>query len=138
MRFLKTLFWVVLAVGVVLFARENWVPVEIKLWSGLIAEVKLPFLLFVTFLLGFLPTYLFYRGRMWNLRRQLGRPERTAVANQPFVAVPPPPPAPTLPPPLSDASDAPAAAAAAEPVSHAAAPVGPGLARRDNRPGLPV
>ena len=83
MQFLKTLFWVMLAIGLVLFARENWVPVEIMLWSGLIAEVKLPFLLLVVFLLGFLPTYLFYRGRMWSLRRQLTRPETVTVANQP-------------------------------------------------------
>jgi putative membrane protein len=83
MQFLKTLFWVVLAVVLVLFARENWVPVEVKLWSGLIAEVKLPFLVLVFFLLGFLPTYLIYRGRLWTLRRQLTRPERVAVVNQP-------------------------------------------------------
>jgi len=88
MQFLKTLFWVMLAIGVVLFARENWEPVEIKLWSGLIAEVKLPFLLLVTFLLGFLPTYLFYRGRMWSLRRQLTRPDTVLVANQPAAAAP--------------------------------------------------
>jgi hypothetical protein len=42
MQFLKTLFWVMLAIGAVLFARENWVPAEIKLWSGLIAEVSCP------------------------------------------------------------------------------------------------
>lgn len=90
MQFLKTLFWVMLAIGVVLFARENWVPAEIKLWSGLIAEVKLPFLLLVTFLLGFLPTYLFYRGRMWSLRRQLTRPETVTVANQPVPTAPAP------------------------------------------------
>ena len=90
MHFLKTLFWVMLAIGVVLFARENWVPVEIKLWSGLIAEVKLPFLLLVAFLLGFLPTYLLYRGRMWSVRRQLTRPEAVSVANQPAPLAPVP------------------------------------------------
>lgn len=107
MRFLKTLFWVVLAAGIVLFARENWLPVEIKLWSGLIAEVKLPFLLLVVFLAGFLPTYLLYRGRMWTMKRQLGRPERVAVGNQPaFVAGPAPAaapsaaPVPVAPPPV--------------------------------------
>jgi len=108
MRFLKTLFWVVLAVGVVLFARENWVPVEIKLWSGLIAEVKLPFLLFVTFLLGFLPTYLFYRGRMWSVRRQLARPDTIIVANQPAAlapAAPAPSPVVTRPPEPAPAND---------------------------------
>lgn len=87
MHFLKTLFWVILAAGLVLFARENWVPVPVNLWSGLVAEVKLPFLVAIVFLLGFLPTYLFYRGRMWTLRRQLSRPERVSVANQP--AAPP-------------------------------------------------
>ena len=120
MHFLKTLFWVVLAVGVVLFARENWVPVEIKLWSGLIAEVKLPFLLFITFMAAFLPTYLLYRGRMWTLRRQLGRPERTIVANQPAVPLPPVDTAPPPPP---------------EPYT-ATVPTGPGLSKRDNAPGL--
>ena len=88
MQFLKTLFWVVLAIAMVLFARENWEPVEIRLWSGLIAEVKLPFLLFVTFLIGFLPTYLYYRGRIWTMRRQINRPERVHVANQPIPAAP--------------------------------------------------
>lgn len=88
MQFLKTIFWVILAVGAVLFARENWEPVEITLWSGLIAEVKLPFLLLVVFLIGFLPTYLFYRGRMWTLKRQIGRPERVVVGNQPISNAP--------------------------------------------------
>ena len=83
MHFLKTLFWVILAAGLVLFARENWVPVPVNLWSGLVAEVKLPFLVAIVFLLGFLPTYLLYRGRMWTLRRQLTRPERVSVGNQP-------------------------------------------------------
>lgn len=100
MQFLKTLFWVMLAIGVVLFARENWMPVEIKLWSGLIAEVKLPFLLLLTFLLGFLPTYLFYRGRMWSVRRQLTRPDAIVVANQPAPA--PAAPAATEPAPAPD------------------------------------
>jgi uncharacterized integral membrane protein len=90
MHFLKTLFWVILAAGLVLFARENWVPVPVNLWSGLVAEVKLPFLVALVFLLGFLPTYLFYRGRMWTLRRQLSRPERVFVANQPLTTQPAP------------------------------------------------
>jgi uncharacterized integral membrane protein len=107
MHFLKTLFWVVLAIGVVLFARENWVPVELKLWSGLIAEVKLPFLLFVAFLLGFVPTYLLYRGRMWSVRRQLTRPEAVSVANQPAPLATAPAPAPA-PAPVQPAEPAPA------------------------------
>jgi uncharacterized integral membrane protein len=93
MHFLKTLFWVVLAAALILFTRENWVPVTLNLWSGLQADVKLPFLLLLVFLAGFLPTYLLYRGRMWTLRRQLNRPERVTVGNQPGPVVPPPAPA---------------------------------------------
>ena len=88
MKFLTTLFWAVFAAVLVLFARENWVPVTLNLWSGLQADVKLPFLLLLVYLLGFLPTYLIYRGRMWSLRRQLVRPERVIVGNQPVVAAP--------------------------------------------------
>lgn len=110
MQFLKTLFWVMLAIGIVLFARENWAPVEIKLWSGLIAEVKLPFLLLVVFLLGFVPTYLLYRGRMWTLKRQMGRPDRVVVGNQP-VSNDAPAEHPAPPPPADPASE-PAAAPA--------------------------
>lgn len=110
MKFLATLFWAVCAAALVLFARENWVPVTINLWSGLQADVKLPFLLLVVFLLGFLPTYLVYRGRMWGLRRQLGRPERVLVGNQPVPIAPPPAPA-TVPPPAADTAS-PAAAPA--------------------------
>lgn len=126
MRFLKTIFWVVLAVGVVLFARENWVPVEIKLWSGLIAEVKLPFLLFVIFLAGFLPTYLLYRGRMWTLRRQIGRQDRAPVGNQPVTIAPPPEM-----PPLTASS-----LLGEEAPRPTDAPTAPALSRRSNAPGL--
>lgn len=84
MQFLKTLFWVVLAAGLVLFARENWVPVTINLWSGLQADVKLPVLVGAAFLLGFVPIYLLYRGRLWTLRRQFTSVEPVSVANQPY------------------------------------------------------
>jgi lipopolysaccharide assembly protein A len=93
MQFLKTLFWVALAVAVVLFARENWVPVTLNLWAGLQADVKLPVLVGAAFLLGFLPTYLFYRGRMWTIRRRYNQPERVAVGNTPSAVPPAPAPA---------------------------------------------
>jgi putative membrane protein len=103
MQFLKTLFWVVLAAALVLFARENWVPVTLNLWSGLQADVKLPFLVAIVFLLGFLPTYLILRGRIWTLRRRYEQAPRLNVANQPVspaavieTSPPAPPPAPDL------------------------------------------
>jgi lipopolysaccharide assembly protein A len=70
MQFLKTLFWVVLAVVLVLFAHANWNIVTLNLWGGLEADVKLPVLVISAFLLGFLPTFILYRARLWSLRRR--------------------------------------------------------------------
>ena len=92
MQFLKTLFWVVLAVIAVLFAKANWLNVELRLWGGLVADVKLPVLLLGFFLLGFLPTLLVQRARIWAMRRRLEAMERNASA-VPAAPVPVPPPA---------------------------------------------
>ncbi len=86
MRFLKTLFWLVVAVLVTLFAAHNWRDVTIALWGNLQADVKIPVLLLVVFLLGFVPTSLTYRTRLWRLSNRVGMPQREApriVANEP-------------------------------------------------------
>jgi uncharacterized integral membrane protein len=64
MQFLKSLFWVLLAVLVVLFASRNWSDVTLNLWGDIQADVKIPVLLLVIFLLGFLPTWLVMRARL--------------------------------------------------------------------------
>ena len=71
MQFLKTLFWVVLAVVMVLFARDNWHVVPVNLWAGLVADVKLPILVLVAYLIGLVPTLIVYRARIWSLKRRL-------------------------------------------------------------------
>ena len=83
MQFLKTLFWVVLAIILVLFARNNWAAVTLNLWGGLQADVKKPVLVLASFLLGFLPTFLIYRARLWSLRRRYEPLERVSVAAPP-------------------------------------------------------
>ena len=85
MQFLKTLFWVILAVVLVLFARANWNVVTLELWGNLQADVKLPVLVIGAFLLGFLPTLLIYRTRIWSLKRRLEIQAQTHVANAPGV-----------------------------------------------------
>ena len=85
MNFLRTLFWVVVAVSLAIFANRNWNDVTLNLWGNIQAEVKLPFLLLLAFLIGFLPPYLLMRSRLWTLRRKL------ALAERPTVAVPPAP-----------------------------------------------
>lgn len=87
MQFLKTLFWVVLAIALVLFATINWVPVTVNLWGGLEADVKLPVLVFAAFLLGFLPMFLIHRTRIWTLKRRLGAEGKVTVANSPGAGV---------------------------------------------------
>lgn len=79
MRFLSTLFWVLLAVVLVLFASRNWMPVPLRLWDDIEADVNLPLLLLMVFLLGFLPTWLVMRARVWSFRRRLEALERQRV-----------------------------------------------------------
>ena len=76
MQFLRTLFWVLLAVTVVLFATRNWFDVTLNLWGDIQVDIKAPVLLAVMFLLGFLPTFLVYRARLWALRRRIEAQER--------------------------------------------------------------
>jgi uncharacterized integral membrane protein len=83
MRFLKTLFWVLVAVVVVLFASRNWTSVTLNLWGDIQADIKIPLLLLIFFLLGFLPTWLTLRARLWSQRRRLDALERTRVSTVP-------------------------------------------------------
>ncbi|PXA82971.1 hypothetical protein DMC47_44795 [Nostoc sp. 3335mG] len=80
MQFLKTLFWVVLAVVAVVFAMRNWTPVQVSLWGGLIVEAKLPILVFGAFLMGFLPTFGWHRASRWRMQRRIESHER-AIAD---------------------------------------------------------
>ena len=83
MQFLKTLFWILIAVVVVLFASRNWSDVTLSLWSDIQADIKLPVLLLITFLIGFLPTWLILRARIWGHRRRIDAMERNRLASLP-------------------------------------------------------
>ena len=76
MQFLKTLFWVLLAVIIVLFARGNWTDARLNLWGDIQVDIKLPVLMALMFLLGFLPVFLFQRTRLWAMRRRLEADQR--------------------------------------------------------------
>jgi uncharacterized integral membrane protein len=96
MQFLKTLFWVALAIILVLFASVNWNAVTIRLWGGLEADVKLPVLVLASFLLGFVPTFILYRARLWTMRRRLEAHERQQAAVHSVPTGPGPSPAPDI------------------------------------------
>ena len=80
MQFLKTLFWVLLAVFIALFASRNWSDMTLNLWGDLQADIKVPLLLGIMFLLGFLPTFLIYRAKLWAIRRRIEAHEAQPAA----------------------------------------------------------
>ena len=90
MQFLRTLFWVILAVFVAIMARNNWTDATLNLWGSLQADIKLPLLLAIAFLLGFLPPFLVLRAKVWRLKRKLAAreslPEVTQNAPSPVVS----------------------------------------------------
>ncbi len=92
MQFLKTLFWVVLAVFVAIIARNNWSDVTVNLWGSLQADIKLPLLVGFAALAGFLPTFLLLRARLWSCKRKL-----QLLQNQPAAEPFAPPAAPPTP-----------------------------------------
>ena len=83
MQFLKTVFWAFIAAVLALFGWVNWTPVTINLWSDIQADIKLPLLLLVAFVIGFLPTWLIMRARIWSLRRRVDTMERNRLASLP-------------------------------------------------------
>ena len=69
MRFLRLLLWLFLLLLAVLFLGRNWTDVTVDLWGNLQADVKLPLLLIVAFLLGYLPCSMLWRARLWRMKR---------------------------------------------------------------------
>lgn len=83
MQFLKTLFWVLIAVAVALFSFRNWFDVTVNLWGDIQADIKLPVLLLVAFLIGFAPTWSLMRTRLWSHKRRIEAMERSRLASLP-------------------------------------------------------
>src|SRR3546814_9552715 len=86
MQFLRTAFWVALAIIVVVFSVNNWTPVTVNLWDGLRMDTKLPVLIIGAFLLGSLPLWLYHRAMSWRWRRRFDTVERTLADNRAVTA----------------------------------------------------
>ena len=82
MQFLRTLFWVVLAAFLAILATRNWHDVTLNLWGDIQADIKVPVLLGFMFLLGWLPTFLIYRARLWRARQRLDSFERQQLSSR--------------------------------------------------------
>jgi lipopolysaccharide assembly protein A len=80
MQIVRTIVWVLLLVVLVIFSINNWSPVEVKIWEGLVLETKIPALVVVSLLLGLLPMWLMHRVSQWYYKRRLGSLENAARA----------------------------------------------------------
>ncbi|OYX43199.1 MAG: hypothetical protein B7Y87_04110 [Sphingomonadales bacterium 32-64-22] len=80
MNIIRTIIWVVVAILLLVFTVNNWKVVEVKIWEDILIETKLPVLVIISFLVGFLPLWLLHRGTRWQLRRRINSLE-TAVRN---------------------------------------------------------
>jgi putative membrane protein len=88
MRFLIALFWIIVGVLLTVFAYVNFDRIaSIELWDKIVVDVKIPLLLLVTYLIGFLPTFLILRARIWGLKRRLEAQAKMHVANTPGAGI---------------------------------------------------
>lgn len=78
MQIIRTIIWVVVFIVILLFAINNWRPLEVKIWEGLILETKIPALAISCFLLGLIPMWLIHRGTKWRLKRRISTLESAA------------------------------------------------------------
>ena len=92
MAIVRTIFWVLVAVVLVLFAINNWQPVEVRIWNSLVLETKLPALVIGAFLIGLVPMWALHRTQRWRLRRRISGLEATISRPNTIAEIPAPPP----------------------------------------------
>ncbi len=80
MKIVRTIVWVLLLVALLIFSVNNWNPVEVKIWEGLVLETKIPALVVIAFLFGLLPMWLLHRATRWNYDRRMASLENAARA----------------------------------------------------------
>lgn len=94
MRFLKILFWILIGGLAAAFVIYNEAErVEIALWGNLVADVSLPILLVLVFLLGLVPMMIAYHALRWRMRMRVNSLERTIGELRAAQEPPAPPPA---------------------------------------------
>lgn len=90
MQIVRTIVWVLLLVALLIFSVANWQPtVEVRIWENLLVETKIPAIVIVSFLIGFVPMWLVQRGTKWHYRRRVASLEnavRTATEAPPPAA----------------------------------------------------
>lgn len=76
MAIIRTIIWVALTAVLIIFSMANWNPITVNIWPGQVLDTKLPLVILVAFLVGFLPTWFAFRATRWSLKRRLDSSER--------------------------------------------------------------
>lgn len=118
MKILRTIAAVLMAFALLVFSLYNWQPVELMLWHNLVLETKVPVLVVIAFLLGFVPLLTYHSSVKWGLKRRIKSLENSMKMS--LSTHHREPPAPFTPPaatPVDNSGDKPGIAAgeAAEP-----------------------
>ena len=107
MHVMRTVVWAIISAILVAFIAMNWTDASVNFWpiegenKYLHFEWPVGFIALVFFLLGFLPMWLLYRARLWQMQRRISGLENSVRA---AAAVAPPPDLPAAQDPaLSDA-----------------------------------
>ncbi len=91
MTILRWVLVTALAVAFLLLAVANWTPVPFRLPDGSMVNIRLPLLLALAFVAGWLPTWLIHVGTKATLNRKLakaGLAEPTRASMMPSQAQP--------------------------------------------------
>ncbi|MGB3794864.1 MAG: LapA family protein [Alteraurantiacibacter sp.] len=79
MQIVRTVVWVLLLVGLLLFSIANWDPtVTVRIWQGIVVDTKIPAIVIVSFAIGFIPMWLYHRASKWRLQRKVQSLENAA------------------------------------------------------------
>ena len=98
MTILRWIMLTALLVAFLLLSVANWTPVPFRLPDGAIISIRLPLLLGLAFVAGWLPTWPYCLGVMANFKRKAARTGRIADS-QPGASKLPSQAQPTIVPP---------------------------------------
>jgi len=68
---IRTIVWILLVCGLLIFSFYNWRPVEVTIWENLVLETKVPVLVLLAFLMGFVPLLAYHLSVKWALKRRV-------------------------------------------------------------------
>lgn len=71
MAVIRTIAWIALVSGLLIFSFYNWRPVEVTIWENMVLETKVPVALVLAFLMGFVPLFAYHLSVKWALKRRV-------------------------------------------------------------------